>query len=63
MLNAQPSTLNPQPSILNPQPSTLKVRFENNKRMEQTEFIPAQDDEFDRHIAKVRCTVRVLKPE
>mmetsp|Transcript_22023 Transcript_22023/g.52875 ORF Transcript_22023/g.52875 Transcript_22023/m.52875 type:complete len:97 (+) Transcript_22023:359-649(+) len=33
------------------------VRFENNKRMEQTEFIPSQDDEFDRLIAKVRASV------
>ena len=34
-----------------------KVSFDNNKRTDQTEFIPGADNEFDMLIAKVRAAV------
>ncbi len=39
-----------------------KVDFDNNKRTEQTEFIPGADNEFDMLIAKVRAAVDKVAP-
>jgi len=39
-----------------------KVDFDNNKRTDQTEFIPGADNEFDMLIAKVRAAVDKVLP-